>query len=56
MEESSTDVALVVEGLPPVTRDQVEEILTDLSQSVMTYCGGECRQVVLDMGSPEIEL
>jgi len=56
MTESSTDVVLVVEGLPPVTRDQVEEILTDLSQSVMTYCGGECRQVVVDSGSPEIEL
>jgi len=56
MTESSTDVVLVVEGLPPVTKENVEDILTDLSHLVMKHCGGECQQTVLDMKAPELEL
>ncbi len=56
MTEASTDVVLVVEGLPPVIKENVEEILAELSQSVKRHCGGDCQQVILDAKNPELEL
>ncbi|MFC2165907.1 B3/4 domain-containing protein [Acidobacteriota bacterium] len=56
MTEASSDIVLVVEGLPPVTKEDVREILTDLSHLVVKHCGGESRQTILDMENPELEL
>jgi lysyl-tRNA synthetase class 2 len=47
MTEQSQDVLLVSEGLPPVGREEMEEIVKDLSQLVHKYCGGEVASSVL---------
>ncbi|MBN1221767.1 MAG: hypothetical protein JXB23_00865 [Candidatus Aminicenantes bacterium] len=52
MTESTTEVVLVVEGLPPVTRMAVEAIVSDLKNLVMKSCGGKSRHAVLDGESP----
>jgi lysyl-tRNA synthetase class 2 len=56
MTELTTDVVLVVEGLPPVTRDDVQGILADLALLVERYCGGDLKSAILDVNHSEIDL
>ena len=56
MTEETRDVVLVVEGLPPVTREELNAALDDLSQMIDEYCGGEIRIAVLDEVNAEIEV
>jgi lysyl-tRNA synthetase class 2 len=55
MTEETKDVVLVVEGLPPVTEEDVQKIGEELSVLVRTYCGGETRIAVLNEEKREIE-
>jgi DNA/RNA-binding domain of Phe-tRNA-synthetase-like protein len=48
MTESTTEVVLVVEGLPPVGKEDIEVILLDLKGLVMKSCGGSSASAVLD--------
>jgi DNA/RNA-binding domain of Phe-tRNA-synthetase-like protein len=56
MTEETKDVILVIEALPPVTREELEEVEEDLSRLITEYCGGEIRSAVLDEGKSEIEI
>jgi len=56
MTEETKDVILVIEALPPVTREELEEVEEDLSRLITEYCGGEIRAAVLDEGKSEIEI
>ena len=56
MTEKTRDVVLVVEGLPPVTREELNAALDDLSQMIEEYCSGEIRTAVLDKVNPEVEI
>lgn len=56
MTEETRDVVLVVEGLPPVTGEEMETIITDLSQIVNDQCGGEIKRSVLNEARTEIEV
>ncbi len=56
MTDETRDVVLVVEGLPPVTREELNAALDDLSQMIDEYCGGEIRTAVLDKVNPEVEI
>jgi DNA/RNA-binding domain of Phe-tRNA-synthetase-like protein len=56
MTEETEDVVLVVEGLPPVTKEEVQEIIGELSRLVAEYCGGEKETFILDEENPEIEV
>ncbi len=47
---------LVVEGLPPVTRSEVESALATLAGRVRERCGGDVAMAILDGGSPSTEL
>jgi DNA/RNA-binding domain of Phe-tRNA-synthetase-like protein len=47
---------LVIEGLPPVGRDQVERATEELASLVRTHCGGEVRTELIDRGRPEVSL
>ena len=49
-------VVLVVEGLPPVTEEDVLKIVEDLSVLVRKYCGGKIRIVVLNEAKREVEV
>ncbi len=48
-------IVLVVEGLSPVTEEDVQMILEDLSTLVRNYCGGKTRTAVLNEAKREIE-
>jgi len=56
MTEETKDVILVVEALPPVTKEELDEVEEDLSQLITKYCGGEIRTAILDDGKREIEI
>lgn len=56
MTEETRNVVLVVEGLPPVTREELNAALDDLSQMIVEYCGGEIRTAVLDEVDTEVEI
>ena len=56
MTESTTAVVLVIEGLPPVTNEDVQGILSDLHHLVETYCGGDMQRAILDADNREIAL
>jgi len=56
MTEETKDVILVIEALPPVTREELEEVEEDLSLLITKYCGGEVRADILDEAKREIEI
>jgi len=56
MTEETKDVILVVEALPPVTKEELDEVEEDLSRLITKYCGGEIRTDILDDGKREIEV
>lgn len=56
MTEETKDVVLVIEGLPPATRQDVHFIVHDLSELVKRYCAGSLRAVVLDQADREVEI
>jgi len=56
MTESTKDVLLVVEGLPPVTKEEVKEIIEELSGFIMEYCNGETKIYILDEANHEAEI
>ena len=56
MTEETKDVILVVEALPPVTKEELDEIEEELNRLVAKYCGGEIGTAILDDGKREIEL
>ncbi len=56
MTEATQDVALVIEGLPPVSGQGLRFIVDDLSELVKRYCGGDVRAVVLNQTEREVEI
>jgi len=56
MTEASTNLCLVVEGLPPIAADDVGRIATELAEAIGTYCGGRARANVLDREALAVEL
>lgn len=47
---------LVIEGLPPVPRNDIETATNDLATLVRSACGGRVTTALLDRAQPEIEL
>lgn len=56
MTEETRDVVLVVEGLLPVTREEINAIIDDFGQMVDEYCGGDIKTAVLNEADVEIEI
>jgi DNA/RNA-binding domain of Phe-tRNA-synthetase-like protein len=56
MTEETRDVVLVVEGLPPVTEQEMDGILDDFRQLIIKHCGGEVETVVLDQDIRETKI
>jgi DNA/RNA-binding domain of Phe-tRNA-synthetase-like protein len=50
------NAVLVLEGLPPVSRDEVAGAAEELAGLVKAYCGGAIRTALLDRGNPEAAL
>ena len=54
--ESTTNLCLVVEGLPPFSADDVSQIASELAETVETHCSGRTTVRVLDRHTPGVEL
>lgn len=53
--EETKNAILVIEGLPPVTKEEVEIATKELQELVQKTCGGSITQAILDKNKPEIE-
>lgn len=56
MTEQTKNVTLVVEGLPPFTKEAVTYIINQLSELVKKHCGGETTTFILSEGNKETEI
>jgi lysyl-tRNA synthetase class 2 len=56
MTQNTEEALLIVEGLPPMDRDEVEKIIEELSCLVEEFCGGKIRLEILHKGKTEIVL
>jgi len=56
MTEETKNVALVIEGLPPITKEEVETITKELSELVQKFCGGEIKTFTLNNSNREAEI
>jgi len=56
MTETTKNVMLVVEGLPPVGQQEVEGIIDELAELVEKYCGGDISKNVLNVKHQEIKI
>lgn len=53
---ATTAVEFNVDGLPPVSRSEVEGICPELMDLVQRYCGGQAHQEILELRNPRIVL
>jgi DNA/RNA-binding domain of Phe-tRNA-synthetase-like protein len=54
MTKGTKNVTLVVEGLPPITKDEMSSILSELGDLVKIFCGGTIEQHILNSQDKEI--
>lgn len=54
--EETKNCIIVVEGLPPVTKEEVEAATNELKELVQKYCGGQLTHAVLNKENPELTL
>ena len=54
--QETQNAFLVIETLPPVTRDTVETAIRELADLVKQYCGGTVSRAFLDKDNREIKL
>jgi len=53
--EETKNSILVIEGLPPVTKEEIEIAMKELSELIQKFCGGEIISSVIDNNNSEIE-
>lgn len=56
MTEETEEVLLVVEGLPPVSKEEVQRIIQELSTLIIEYCRGENKTFLLEERNNEVEI
>lgn len=56
MTVESRNLCLVVEGLPPVSAQEVERISAELSQAIERFCGGSTTVHLVDHDAPAVEI
>lgn len=56
MTEDTREILLVVEGLPPVTKEEVQKVIEELSNLISKYCRSEVRIFILDVASLEVDI
>ena len=54
--EATTNVAINVDCLPPVSKDQARAITRELADLVREFCGGEVSYFLLDTSQSEVEI
>ena len=56
MTEQTKNVTLVVEGLSPVSKEDVQAIVEELGQWVEKFCGGEISTHILNTENKEVRV
>ncbi len=56
MTEQTKNVTLVVEGLAPVSKEDVQTVIEELSQLVQKFCGGKISTHILNKGNQECRI
>jgi len=56
MKEETKNVTLVVEALPPFTKEDINNILDELKELVNKYCSGEIEKIILNKENKETEI
>ena len=56
MTAESRNLCLVVEGLPPVSAEEIGRITAELRDAVATFCGGSTSGRLVDRNAPEVEI
>ena len=56
MTEDTANVTLVVEGLPPVTKEEVESATKELSELMKKHLRGEVEIFILNRENPELDI
>ena len=56
MTENTKNVTLVVEGMAPVTKSEIESIINELVELVSKHCGGDVTKFVLDKDNPTVDV
>ncbi len=54
--EDTTKCILVVEGLPPVSRGEIEKATLELKEMIQTHCGGNLNHFILNSELSQVEL
>lgn len=54
--EETKNCVLVIEGLPPVTKEEIETATKELKEIVEKYCGGTLAYSILDKDHSETEI
>lgn len=54
--EGTINAFIVIEGLPPVDRDKIQQAATELAELIKKYCGGDVKTAILDKSNPQVEL
>jgi len=53
---TTTAIEFNIDGLPPVTKSEVEGICLELMELVHKFCGGQMRYEILSSQNPQIAL
>ena len=56
MTEDTKNIVLVAEALPPTSKEDIENILKELSELIQKYCGGNIKTDILSSSNPEVEI
>lgn len=54
LEEHTKNAVLVIEGMPPTGREELEQATNELKELVEKYCGGKVTSAILNSESPEL--
>lgn len=54
--EETKNCVLVIEGLPPVTKEEIENATKELRELVKKFCNGDINYAILDENKKETEL
>ncbi|MBU2543466.1 hypothetical protein KJ707_02800 [Patescibacteria group bacterium] len=54
--EDTKRAVVVIEGLPPVEKDELNEAMTQMAQLITKYCGGSSKSAILDKNRTEFDL
>ncbi len=53
--EETKNCVLVIEGLPPVTEEDIQKIVQELGELVQKFCGGEVTTNILNQNNPSLD-